>query len=65
MAIAEKIELFAQIKCYFERIVEVSTVIMFQMGALFDPSNSFGHLHYIDWEMHLMFTYLSELIYIY
>ncbi|XP_062536621.1 WASH complex subunit 4 [Armigeres subalbatus] len=63
LAISGKIELLARIKCYFERIVEVAVVIVLQLGALFDPSNKLGNFNYTNWEMDLMFNYLSELMY--
>lgn len=63
LAISGKIELLARIKCYFERIVEVAVVIVLQLGALFDPSNKLGHFNHSNWEMDLMFNYLSDLMY--
>ncbi|XP_058442766.1 WASH complex subunit 4 [Malaya genurostris] len=63
LAISSKIEMFTRIKCYFERILDVSVVIVLQIGALFDPLNQFGHFNHCNWDLHLMFDYLSELIY--
>ncbi|XP_058811201.1 WASH complex subunit 4 [Topomyia yanbarensis] len=63
LAISSKIAMVTKIKCYFERIVEVSVVILLQMGALFDPLNKFGHFNHCNWDLHLMFNYLAELMY--
>lgn len=63
LAISGKIELLTRIKCYFERIVEVAVVSVLQLGALFDPSHKLGHFNHSNWEMDLMFNYISELIY--
>lgn len=51
LAISGRIDLLTRIKCYFERIVEVSVTIVLQLGALFDPSNKFGHFNHSSWEL--------------
>ncbi|XP_053691132.1 WASH complex subunit 4 [Sabethes cyaneus] len=62
--ISDKIELLTRIKCYFERIIEVSVLILSQLGGLFDPANKFGHFNHVNWELHIMFDCLAELIYL-
>ncbi|XP_055537833.1 WASH complex subunit 4 isoform X2 [Wyeomyia smithii] len=64
LVIGDKIELLTQIKCYFERITEVSLLILLQLGGIFDPANKFGHFNHLNCELHVMFECLEELIYL-